>query len=522
MRVDGDMMKWLRHIACVLALMWVPLANGQPFFFPDTTSYVRAGDMAVYIASRGRFSTVWSKEYKSAIDRRLGRPVLGGEQLSQVRGMPKGNDISSGNIMSGRSPYFGILLYLSYVLSDFWIFVLLQAIVSYALILLSLRRFDLDQPRAVVGVVALCAATVSLPFYNGLLLADALAGFGILAFLLLATYRGEPRWCEIGFLLMVLAMSVISHLTHLVMLLAMFGAMIVAGLVRQNWRPSRLAVLSGIGAGAVGFASLAITSAIVQQVFHKPPQLVPLMTARFIADGPGADFVRSGCGGYDFLACKKLPPVISSSAYLWATDSRHGMYMLLPSEQRFRMAAEDGRFALAVFRAYPIRQSAMIFYNTAKQLGTFALAGLNTGCFNLPGCWSSLPDGIRGQLTRTLSGRNAWPVHFLSIWLYGVVISSILVIALILVPLRRKLPVAGATLMVWLVLAFIAILTCSIFGGAISEPQYRYQGRLIWLVPFLASITFLLWRRAINSPLEPEAPKADVDLITGTKDRFFP
>ena len=39
--------RWIWHLFGIVALMWAPLLNGQPFFFPDTTAYVRAADLAV-------------------------------------------------------------------------------------------------------------------------------------------------------------------------------------------------------------------------------------------------------------------------------------------------------------------------------------------------------------------------------------------------------------------------------------------------------------------------------------------
>jgi hypothetical protein len=61
--------KALRHALCVLALMWTGLVNGQPFFFAtDTTNYIRAADVAVYVASHHRFSTVWTDRYKGQLD----------------------------------------------------------------------------------------------------------------------------------------------------------------------------------------------------------------------------------------------------------------------------------------------------------------------------------------------------------------------------------------------------------------------------------------------------------------------
>ena len=43
-----------------LMLSLVTLLNGQPFFFPDTTTYVREADAAVVWALGSRFATTWT------------------------------------------------------------------------------------------------------------------------------------------------------------------------------------------------------------------------------------------------------------------------------------------------------------------------------------------------------------------------------------------------------------------------------------------------------------------------------
>jgi len=62
--------------------------------------------------------------------------------------------------------------------------------------------------------------------------------------------------------------------------------------------------------------------------------------------------------------------------------------------------------------------------------------------------------------------------------------------------IARRRPRQWILLREWLLLALVAMLVCSFFGGAVADPQYRYQGRLIWLVPFFAAIALCLWRRA--------------------------
>jgi hypothetical protein len=85
--------------------------------------------------------------------------------------------------------------------------------------------------------------------------------------------------------------------------------------------------------------------------------------------------------------------------------------------------------------------------------------------------------------------------------------ASLLVFAIALPVIGRRRSSDWALLREWLLLTLVAMLVCSFFGGAVSDPQYRYQGRLIWLVPFFAAIAFCLWRRA--TAVEPAASDAE-------------
>ena len=522
--------RWVCHLLCVVALMWTALVNGQPFFFPDTTSYIRSADLAVFLASDHRLSTAWTARYADGLTPKMNadaQPQTEPTQKQPQTAHSVGNDVSSGNIMAGRSPYIGALLYLAYVASNFWLFVVGQALVAYWLIILALRRFGVEGQNVVTGVVLILAATTSLPYFNGLLLADAFASFGILAFLLLATDTGALRRRDIVGLGVIVLISAISHLTHIVMLFGMTAALAVMQLVRfAPWQ--RRALWIGAGCVVAGFASLSLTSYAVKSVFHRPPQLVPLMTARFIDDGPGGDFIRAGCNGYDFVVCHMPVDKLSSQDFLWSTEPNSGGFLTATPEQRARMSAEDTRFAIAVWKAYPLRQTGMIAYNSLRQMLTFPYEGLNVGCFAKPDCWASLPPETRDQLRDSLSGRNMWPGRTMTLLLYFAVGLAVVVITLGLPAMWRSRPAEARAMTAWLILGFIPMAICDILGGAVSEPQYRYQGRLIWLVVLFGVIVFLVNRRnAVNvahspgnrvrrpqkhsSPLEAPRTKGDVE-----------
>ena len=80
----------------------------------------------------------------------------------------------------------------------------------------------------------------------------------------------------------------------------------------------------------------------------------------------------------------------------------------------------------------------------------------------------------------------------MNILLYAVVLSSLAALALVSPAIARRDPDRWRLLRTWLLVGFAAMLVCAFFGGAVAEPQYRYQGRLIWLVPLLASIAILI------------------------------
>jgi len=487
------------HLLCILALMWPAIVNRQPLFFPDTTSYVRAADSAVYLTTG--IATAWSDRIKAAKGPKADRPTAKRAKAPPAAGPAPaqsfGNDLANGQIMAGRSPYFGSLLYAAYVSSDFWLFVLGQAAIAYWLLILILRRFDRDDPRIVRLAAFAMAALTTLPFCNSLLLADVLGGFGCIALMLIATDTGGlRRWERIG-LLALLAVSAVSHPTHVyifvVMAIVLFGGrrLLRASLPPGGrWRWLALPVI------LLGFVSAAVTDLAVTKVFGRAPQLVPLMTARFIEDGPGADYLRTHCDRPTFAVCAvrdRLP--LSSQEFLWSRDPARGVFLTSDAPTRRALSAEDRPFAIAVLKAYPLRQTGWMLRNTIEQALRFDVSFVNVTCTNPTRCWGSLPTRVGSVTLTTPSGRHLWPTRLLKVIHYlvafvGLVAILSWLVALIRRRLRSGAPISAdeATLCLWIAAGFAALAINAALGGAISEPQGRYQARLIWIVPLIAGV----------------------------------
>ena len=179
---------------------------------------------------------------------------------------------------------------------------------------------------------------------------------------------------------------------------------------------------------------------------------------------------------------------MTSTDYLWSRDPKYGVYLVADAPTRRQMSDEDRPFALAVLRAHPLRQGAMMAWNSLAQVGGFDSGLMNESCFADPVCSAdALPEPIRAKLATTPSGQDRWPVGRMTLIHYLAVIAALAALAVALPRLRRLDRAAADRLMLWLALVAIAMAVNGFLGGAISE-QGRYQARIVWLVPLLALV----------------------------------
>ncbi len=490
--IGAVLQRWLFHLGCVLALAWPAFINGQPFYFPDSTAYVRAADSAAYIFSGERIRTEWTEHYRRSLD-----PEAKARDADRHVGA-RGNDLASESIMAGRSPYFGALLWLSYLLSRFWLFVVAQAAIAYWLVRVALRLFGLARPATVAGTVLLLSAVTALPYFTGLLMPDLLAGIGILAFLLIAVDRGRlARGERIG-LLALLLLSVVAHLPHILIVAAMAAVLAIRAWA-GHWPRARIVapIAPTLLILVAGIASVLLTSTVVEQVFGRKPLLVPLLTARFMADGPGLDYLRRHCPEAGFAACAWADrDEVVAADLLWSHDPAKGGYMFADAATRRALSAEDKAFALAVLADHPLAQGADILRNGWRQAIAVEADLLNYACVAGPHCWPALPPRERAALQASLGGRGLWPQPAIARLQQGAIVAAILLLLAWLAVDARRGGERRDDLRLWLLLIVVALAANALLGGGISEPQARYQARIVWLLPLAAIIAGLLWRGA--------------------------
>jgi hypothetical protein len=490
----------LRWGLALLLLSWPALLNGQLFIFPDSTNYIRAGGAAV---SRVLGTAVHSEWYTDAAANNAADSGAQPDSKTQPVLAPSAvNDLENGIIMAGRSPYVGVLMFAAELLGNFWPYAFGLALIQLGLIYVACASFGLLERNAPLVVAAIVGLLTPAAFYNGFLMADALCATGLLAFSLWFAMPNRLSSRQQLFLFLTMVLATTAHLAHIIVLGC---AVLTAFAIRSATPGARRALFAAAAAIGIGQLSIVASNSVIERVFGNPPLQVPLLTARFIEDGPGERFVRDHCAAADFTICRLqrtgVPIPTDSQRFLWGTTRDTGLFTVVDIETRRALSKEDSRFALAVWLKYPIAQSGAMLRNGCAQLFDFGIANFNYMSFGVDSL-KQIPAYYMAQMQRSLSFRNAWPVAT-----FTAVYASTLVFAFatIIVLWRRRelMPVHNGAFRMVVLISTSGLLCNALICGAISDPHPRYMARLIWIPSLLAVIGALsagpISRRANSS-----------------------
>src|SRR5262245_42940327 len=154
----------------LLLFSWPAIYNGQPFFSPDTSAYVRGFDAGIFrLTGRSTVWTTWARDINSQ------------NETVQTTGGGGTSFQSPAFVIAGRSVSYGALIYLGELFGGVWTTIAIQAALVLIALILTLKHFiQFTWLRLLVAASAL-AALSSLPFVTSFLLPDIFAGLAVLA-----------------------------------------------------------------------------------------------------------------------------------------------------------------------------------------------------------------------------------------------------------------------------------------------------------------------------------------------------
>ena len=508
-----------RLLAQALAAITLSLPawwNGQPFFYPDTPTYLRGAEMGVArLASPGRIPPWVAPATDTA--------PAAEATAAPARGLTAVNDKV---VLAGRSVYYGALLYASHLAGSLWWAVAAQALaVAWVLHLLAVRLWGLGTP-AYLGLVALLAATTPLAVYTGLLMPDVFAGLAVLAVAMLAVHwRGlarADRWLLAGLLLFALA----SHASHVALALALLLWALVLRWVLAGWQ--------GLSLPAIGVVAACIAAALgaewgfaqaVTRAVGAPPLRLPHLTARLVDMGPGTDYLRTHCrlaGGTNgpppYAACAFTANYPTAwTDFLFSTDPKRGAFALADAAGKRRLADEQVALALDVLRHDPAGVLGGMALDVPRQLAGFRVDMWGYGPRELAMYAGRIPEALfTGMKASRGNGTTAFNDAF-TVLAYA---SMLAALGLALHWARRRRQGAPACVPQRMeqvaMLAIGGFVANALVCATLASPMDRFQARLAWLPPLLAlSVLALAWkrRRAEASTRGPQAiPRPPVTL----------
>lgn len=467
----------------ILLLLWPAIYNGQPFFCPDTTTYVRGADAAIEQATG--WTTPWTLPAVAAQGADSSSAAATG-----AAAMPSVSSIAEKTVLAGRSIYYGALLYFGEITGGFWLSVAVQAGLLVTSVALTLGAMGLASAARTSLSLAIIGLLTPAALFASYLMPDVFTGLTILACAMLIAKPDLPRSHRVfWFVLLTAALS--FHATHV--LLA--AALLVLGLGLQLRRPEPG---RRVGLGAIAVALLLAVLAektfglAVERFVGAPPLRPPFLMARVIDDGPGYDYLKASCPGNGFQVCRfmeRLPT--GSDDFLWSFDPARGVFATVDGQTRRALSAEQMRFVLAVIAHDPLGQASAAAGNVLYQLRLLRVPEFGYEAWNLDGYRVKIPEPHRSRLFDSPAGRSQMPVEPLG-WVG--MISFIAALGLIVWRLATRWRHVDPALRTLIGLLLVAVLLNAVICGVLSTPHHRYQARIAWLLP-LAALMLEFWLR---------------------------
>jgi hypothetical protein len=377
-----------------------------------------------------------------------------------------------------------------------WPSVAVQSLITAWMIwLFASALFGLTQTYQLLLLALLLTLGTSLPWFAGQIMPDIFTALMILALALLwLLYDTLPRVSRMILVLLITAAAAF-HQANLLVALWMLPAFGLCALL--GWRPSK-ASIHGILASGIGLtlgAALLLTANLVGGRFALSNGGSVFLLARLLEDGTALRYLQDACPQHHFSVCVYLDELSSvRSARADLTD------YFLWGGPLFRLGGIDAEESEAstivadTVSAYPFVQSLAAFDNGWRQLLSFR-TGDGLGSEYESVFWSTVIEKIFGPLVHDhyLKSKQIRGVIFDQLELLNyvdvtfVIASFLVVIGFVifgeLQKQRRKFFACMFVMVLVVGNAFVL--------GALSERHHRYQSRVIWLVPLLATCIVL-------------------------------
>lgn len=457
-----ERLDWLLVPAMIALLLWPALWNGFPLIFPDTGGY-------------------------------LLRPL-------------------EGTLAMGRSAVFGTFLAAGLPL-DFWPNVLIQAAGTVFIIRVLLRTHGFGaRPWLAVFLVAALAVFTALPWYVSLLMPEIWAGWAVLALYLLAFRRDALGRVEMLTLGAMIAFAIASHMATLALCLGLTVFFVLIRFAGPHIRMPRPRLGAAATALAAGALLCPTANYLIADEFAFTPGGTTFVFGRLVQDGLIERYLDEHCPDEQVGLCRyatELPK--TADEWLWTRSS--------PIHQLGGWEAftpESKRLILATLRLYP-RQH----LSTAVQAALDQFLSFRTTFSVYPDDNFDVVETFERILSpeanaRFLAARQQRDQPDVSILnLAHVPVAAISLALVVFVVAFGQAERFGPFSRALCATVLLALLGNAAICGVLSNPNDRYQGRMVWLAVLAAGIAIGSWRKR-NAAAPEHVARGSADRENGS------
>jgi hypothetical protein len=391
-----------------------------------------------------------------------------------------------------RAMGYAVLLRPFVWLGSLWLVVAFQAALSLYVLHLTAKAFGCPlDPIVAFGLYAGLAVFSTLSWTVSWVMPDIFAGLVVAGMSGIVAGTLTLPQARLAPLVVLTGVGATMHSTTLPMVLAMAiaGGVLAAWQVWSRRLQRTVARLLAVRLAAAAALAVGSTLAINLMTFGTPRLLPPFGTsivlARFASDGLLQEHLERHCGSIAYRICEyrhELPREVD--VFLWhptAPFARLGGFPAMEDEAR--------RLVAAIIQERPWAAARAFLANTLEQLLRFELAPDLRHASSNPGVLPIFESfGIRdlGGYKTALQHDPAFPpatVHGLHV--AGLVAAVVILGALLVL---GRLTAAQRVGLAFVLLGLAA--NAAVCGG-LSAPTGRYNGRVVWLLPFFAAVLFL-------------------------------
>lgn len=404
-----------------------------------------------------------------------------------------------GTLEIGRSALYGLLLAAGSRL-DLWPAVVLQALATAFVLLLALRVYGLrERPWSAAALALALAALTSVPFFASQLMPDIFLPLAVLALHLLAFRRAALRVGEKAALMVLIALAIACHMTILALSLALVLAFTLQRVSPLRLRLQRPSLTAPAVAVALGVALALVSNLAIGGRVAFTPGATHFVFGRLVQDGIIARYLDERCPrpGLRLCAYRSALPN-TADGWLWGWDSP---YYRLGGAEGFEPEAR--RIIADTLLMYPGQHLV-----TAGRAALHQLVMVKTGegihARDLEHALRALDRYVPAVMPRYHASRQQRDefgfATINAVQMPLALIASALLPLLVIGGYLGRVDRAAAVLALTVLLA---LLVNAAICGALSNPNDRYQSRIVWLAPLAVMIAALRRQKAHHAGVMP-------------------